>query len=270
MHPLILDALNNTSDYETCYYCTLAVGNLASAIKEEIVPFAKDYCLTLINHLSNPSVQNKLKPHFFTCLGDVFLFMGTEVGTYFQHVMKMSQDAMALVAPESSDPDMVDTRNAMREGVLAMWTSLIHTLADCGQSETMTQWLPMMVQNLQLIAADEYDSDEVVDASALLILDLSSRLGQAVARSVSRSGRAGGGGEGEDVRRRRAKLCLSHACACSPLAVTLSPPQFKESTITFDILSRYRSISPDNVVKADRIASVSRSQTPVDHATCPR
>lgn len=77
-YPILESGLKNYEDWQVCIASVGLVGDIARAIAEDLVPYAKSIMTILWSHLVNSKVHRNVKPQILSVFGDIALQIGED------------------------------------------------------------------------------------------------------------------------------------------------------------------------------------------------
>ncbi|CAH1388967.1 unnamed protein product [Nezara viridula] len=185
--PFLCMGLKNHAEYQVCCAAVGLTGDICRALKNKVLPYCDDIMRLLLENLSDNSVHRSVKPQILSTFGDVALSIGSDFKKYLDVVLHtLMQAAQAQV--DTSDFDMVDWLNELREGIVEAYSGIIqglkgednNTAVSVANLALLEPHIPVMAQFLTCISRDTSKQDKVLAGSAGLVGDLCSAFGPKV------------------------------------------------------------------------------------------
>jgi importin subunit beta-1 len=171
LNPLLLSGLKNFSAYQVCIVAVGTVGDISRNIEGAIQPYCDSIMSALIECLKDQSIHRSVKPPVLSCFGDVAMAIGGAYQPYLQHSMMMLMQAGATKV-DSSDDDLIDYLNMLRESVLEAYVGIIQGLRDGNVLQDFCQYVPPVLRFLSDIAQDPNRDDYVLSKAVGLLGDI--------------------------------------------------------------------------------------------------
>ncbi|XP_039268867.1 importin subunit beta-1-like [Styela clava] len=177
----LFSALRNPTEYQVCIVAVGVVGDICRSIGAQVLQYCDQIMTHLLDDLSDPTVHRTVKPHILSVFGDIALAIGAEFKKYLEVVLQTLQQA-AQARVDTSDYDMVDYLNELREGCLESYTGIIQGLKGDQKDPhpdvlLVKDHIMFILTFVEDIANDEDHSDGVVAASSGLLGDLCTAFG---------------------------------------------------------------------------------------------
>jgi importin subunit beta-1 len=74
--PFLINALNNFEDHQMCYIAIGLVGDICSALGDQVLPFCETFINVAGRLLENPNAHRTIKPACLSLIGDIALAIG--------------------------------------------------------------------------------------------------------------------------------------------------------------------------------------------------
>jgi len=183
--------LNNTQEYQVCQAAVGVVGDIARAIKGQLMPYCDKILHFLLQNLGKPELNKSIKPIIITCIGDIAVAIGSLFNKHFEVVMNMLKQAgdtviQANLAEAEDKEELIEYLNALRESIFEAYTGIFVSLVS---SKTADKIWPHLINTIlplvNNVYADQYHSEEVAAAAIGLLGDIASSLGQRVRSTLS-------------------------------------------------------------------------------------
>lgn len=174
--PYLFNGLKNHAEYQVCGAAVGLTSDLCRALKNKIFPYCNNIMTLLLENLSNETVHRSVKLQILSVFGDIALSIGPEFKTYLDVVLRTLEQASHAVV-DTSDYDMIDYLNDLRDSVLEAYTGIIQGLKGDGTTPPhalalIEPTVPFIIQFITTIAQDREHSDSNVAAAAGLLGDL--------------------------------------------------------------------------------------------------
>lgn len=173
--------LKNHSEYTVCCAAVGLTGDICRVLKTKIAPYCDEIMHLLIENLGVANLHRMVKPQILSVFGDMALGIGPEFQKYLMVVLQMLQQA-AQLRVDTSDYEMVEYLNELRESVLEAYTGIIQGLK--GPDKVPNQDVKVLephvtaiVSFVVTVAQDPEINDQIIAIMAGLIGDLCSAFG---------------------------------------------------------------------------------------------
>lgn len=182
--PFLITGLKNHEEHQVCQAAVGVTGDVCRALTVQIMPFADEIMLLLLEKLGDNNVHRSIKPQILGVFGDLALAIGPEFKNYLEVVLQtLNQASNAQV--DKSDYDMIEYLNELRESCLEAYTGIIQGLKGTGTTPNadiglLNTHVPNMVQFIRNIALEEDHSDQVIAAACGVIGDLCTAFGLSI------------------------------------------------------------------------------------------
>ena len=125
--PYLYMGLKNHQEYQVCCVAVGLVGDICRGLRTKILPYCDEIMTMLMENLSNSQLHRSVKPQILSVFGDIALSIGPDFKKYLNVVLQMLLHA-TQVNVDTSDYDMIDYLNQLRESVLEAYTGIIQGL----------------------------------------------------------------------------------------------------------------------------------------------
>jgi len=190
-HECLYIGLGNVQEYQVCQAAVGVVGDIARAIKSQLMPYCDKIVILLLQDLQKQELHKNIKPSIITCFGDIAVAIGTLFGKYMEVVMSMLKQAgdtvMQTNITETEDQDdLIDYLNYLRESIFEAYTGIFQALVSAKSPDKI---MPHLVNAILPLVSNVYQdnnhSEEVAAAAIGLLGDIASSLGQRVKTPLS-------------------------------------------------------------------------------------
>jgi importin subunit beta-1 len=171
LNPLLLNGLKNFSAYQVCIVVVGTVGDISRSIEGAIQPYCDSIMSALIECLKDQSIHRSVKPPVLSCFGDIAMAIGGAYQPYLQLSMMMLMQAGATKV-DSTDDDLIDYLNILRESVLEAYVGIIQGLRDGNVLQEFGQYVPPILRFLSDMAQDPNRDDYVLSKAVGLLGDI--------------------------------------------------------------------------------------------------
>ena len=111
---------------QVCQVAVGVVGDLSRALEEDFIPISDDVMKLLLEHLQNNLIERSVKPHIFSCMGDIALAVGPFFERYMVYVMRMLEQASTIKAADLEEDEKYDYLNELRTSILEAYTGNVN------------------------------------------------------------------------------------------------------------------------------------------------
>lgn len=179
--PYLYMCLKNNQEYQVCCAAVGLTGDICRNLKAKVLPYCNDIMGMLLLNLDNANLHRSVKPQILAAFGDVALSIGSNFVPYLEMVLTMLLHA-SQVRVDTSDFDMMDYLNELRESVLEAYTGIIQGLKGPGsvalpEISLIENHLGHIINFVKSIAQDGDVTDTNIAIAAGLIGDLCSAYG---------------------------------------------------------------------------------------------
>lgn len=179
--PYLYMGLKNHQEYQVCCAAVGLTGDICRGLKSKILPYCDDIMTCLLDNLGNPNLHRSVKPQILSAFGDMALSIGPAFVKYLHVVLQMLLHA-SQVQVDTSDFDMMEYLNELRESVLEAYTGIIQGLKGVEKTPNpdvfrMEQHVPHIINFIKTIAQEGDCTDSIIAITAGLIGDLCSAFG---------------------------------------------------------------------------------------------
>ena len=182
--PYLYIGLKNHQEYQVCVTAVGLTGDIFRALKLKALPYCDEVMTLLLENLRDNTVHRSVKPQILSVFGDIVLSIGPEFKKYLDVVLNTLVQASQLQV-DTSDYDMVDYLNELREGVLDAYTGIIQGLKGDGPTPNrdlvvLEQHIPYIIQFVLTVAQDAESTDSVIAVAAGIVGDLCATFSAAI------------------------------------------------------------------------------------------
>lgn len=124
--------LRATNQAQVCTAAVGAVGDVCRALKVQIKPYCPKFIEALLASLSK--VNNSVRPHIISCVGDIAIAIGGHFTPYLQRVSQMLVHA-GQIQKKQDDEDFNFYVDQLRESVFDCYTGILHGLSNDKQQD---------------------------------------------------------------------------------------------------------------------------------------
>lgn len=103
IYPLLRDAMRNHSDYNTCKFAIIAMGDVARVLQKDFAPVAAEVVDILKGILVNQEIMRSVKPPALSGFADIALAIGTAIEPYLPTMLLIVSSAAKTPIPVSGD-----------------------------------------------------------------------------------------------------------------------------------------------------------------------
>jgi len=177
--PYLAYGLKNYEEYQVCSVAVGVVGDISRALNAKILPYCDEIITLLLQNLQNPLLNRNVKPPILSCFGDIALAISGEFVKYLAVVMHMLQQASTATV-DTSDYDLVDYLNQLREGIFEAYTGIIQGLRSDNAADHFLPFVNHVVSFVGFVFADSTRTESVTRAALGVLGDLAHALGSKV------------------------------------------------------------------------------------------
>ncbi|XP_019853838.1 PREDICTED: importin subunit beta-1 isoform X2 [Amphimedon queenslandica] len=174
----LIAALKNYNDVQVCQAAIGLVGDLCRSLSVNLIPYCENIMQIMVDTLSNPTVHRSIKPPILSTIGDIALAIGSQFMIYCAPVLGILEQASRTQSENSSDLDMLDYLNELREGCLEGYTGIVQGLKGDKENEVSSDiqlivpHLPWILAFIEIIGNEQEKTDSVIAGAAGLLGDL--------------------------------------------------------------------------------------------------
>jgi len=174
--PFLVPGLKNYEEHQVCSVAVGVVGDVSRALGTKILPFCDELVTLLLQDLQNPVLNRNVKPPILSCFGDLALAIGGEFVKYLDFVMNMLQQASTTTV-DTSDYDLLDYLNQLREGIFEAYTGIIQGLRSDNAADHILPHVNHIVNFVGYVSTDNSRSETVTRGALGVLGDLAHALG---------------------------------------------------------------------------------------------
>eukprot|EP00918_Siedleckia_nematoides_P090441 GHVU01198764.1.p1 GENE.GHVU01198764.1~~GHVU01198764.1.p1 ORF type:complete len:441 (+),score=130.43 GHVU01198764.1:190-1323(+) len=154
--PHLQMGLKNYEDVSLCKTCVDAAGMLCTKLRTDMQPLAAGLLQELHEILTNPLVDQAIKPVVMTTVGDIAMAIGVDFHQFFdvfKPLLVQAANAQYSDGPLYND-DWVAYIISLREGVLAAYTGMLHGYRDTTAAASLAPELGEVLRLVEQIVRD--------------------------------------------------------------------------------------------------------------------
>ncbi|KAF9115410.1 karyopherin beta [Mortierella sp. AM989] len=169
--PFLFNALQNHEEYQLCSIAVGLIGDICRSLGAQSATYCDNFMTTLLQNLQSPVLHRNVKPAILSCFGDIALAIEGRFGTYLDVTMTVLAQACNIRA-ESSDYDMIDYVNQLREGIVDAYVGIVQGLKAGDCSALLTPHLVHVFNFLNVVYNDPERTDTLLRSMIGLLGDL--------------------------------------------------------------------------------------------------
>eukprot|EP01114_Cavostelium_apophysatum_P022766 TRINITY_DN834_c0_g1_i1.p1 TRINITY_DN834_c0_g1~~TRINITY_DN834_c0_g1_i1.p1 ORF type:complete len:849 (-),score=280.63 TRINITY_DN834_c0_g1_i1:274-2820(-) len=178
--PLVL-GLKSVEEFQVVSVSVGVVGDVSRALGQKMAPFCDEIVQLLLHGLQNPLMHRSVKPTIISCFGDIALAIGGAFVPYLGVVMNMLQQAASTTVTDTSDAELVDYLNDLREAIFEAYTGIVQGLrGDNVAEQNLLPYLNNMIQLCGVVAPDNNRPESVTRGALGLLGDIAHAMGNKV------------------------------------------------------------------------------------------
>eukprot|EP00298_Acanthocystis_sp_HF-20_P016132 c21387_g1_i2.p1 GENE.c21387_g1_i2~~c21387_g1_i2.p1 ORF type:complete len:853 (-),score=331.88 c21387_g1_i2:106-2664(-) len=164
--------LQNHQESEVCNIAVGVVGDLTRSLDRGFEKYSNDIVTILLQDISDPRLDNYVKPPIFAVLGDIALAVRGKFVSYLGHVMPLLFEACALQVDGDEDDRVSDYLNQLRQSLLDAFVGILQGLNDDKRIDTCAPYLEKIFQFIRTVALDDSKDEDVLKTALSLLGDL--------------------------------------------------------------------------------------------------
>ncbi|KAF9209269.1 karyopherin beta [Haplosporangium sp. Z 27] len=169
--PFLFNALQNHEEYQLCSIAVGLIGDICRSLGAQSATYCDNFMTTLLQNLQSPVLHRNVKPAILSCFGDIALAIEGQFGAYLDVTMTVLAQACNIRAA-SSDYDMIDYVNQLREGIVDAYVGIVQGLKAGDRSALLTPHLEHVFDFLSAVYNDPERTDTLLRNMIGLIGDL--------------------------------------------------------------------------------------------------
>ncbi|KAL6577375.1 hypothetical protein OROMI_011651 [Orobanche minor] len=148
--------LQNSEEHQVCVISVRVVGDICRALDDKILPYCDGIMTDLHKHLSSRELHCSVKPHIFSCFGDIALAIGEHFEKYMGPDLPMMQGASEECAQmDYSDEEMIAYGNQLRRSIFEAYSGILQGFKN-SKAKLMLPHAPELLQFVECVAKDEH------------------------------------------------------------------------------------------------------------------
>jgi len=181
--PFLSLGLSNSEEHQVCAVAVGVVGDICRALEAKVLPYCDEVVHLLLRNLQNPALNRNVKPPILSCFGDIALAIGGQFEKYLQVTMTMLHQA-SQTEVDTSNPDLVDYLQLLREGIFEAYTGVLQGLRADNKNEAFIPYTENAMTLVHQVAeqisrqGDDQPGDDVIRAAVGVVGDMAMTLGQ--------------------------------------------------------------------------------------------
>ena len=125
--------------------------------------------------LQSPLLHRNVKPHILSCFGDIALAIGPAFEAYLSTAMAVLQQAsMVQNAPESTDYEMMEYVNDLREGIAEAYVGIVSGFRSADKADVLLPYMDYTIAFIGIVASDMDRSETLLRNTIGLLGDIAS------------------------------------------------------------------------------------------------
>ena len=128
VYPLLIAAMKNTDEHDTCKYAIMAVSDVARALGARFEPVAGEVVDVLKGILQKQDVMRSLKPPALAAFADVAIALGPRIEEYLINILAIVKSAAKTDIPPD-DEDLAEYLTEVRKAAIEAWSCLLLAFA---------------------------------------------------------------------------------------------------------------------------------------------
>eukprot|EP00298_Acanthocystis_sp_HF-20_P016134 c21387_g2_i1.p1 GENE.c21387_g2_i1~~c21387_g2_i1.p1 ORF type:complete len:856 (-),score=317.86 c21387_g2_i1:49-2616(-) len=169
--PFVKLGLQNHLEFEVCNVAVGTVGDLSRALDRSFEKYSDEIVTILLQNLSDPKLDDSVKPAIFGVLGDIALAVRGKFVTYLNHVIPIIVQACQITV-EDDDEDVIEYVNELRQSIFDALVGIVQGLGDANRCDALVPHLGSFFGYIQLVARDESRDIELLRSAVSLTGDL--------------------------------------------------------------------------------------------------
>eukprot|EP01126_Amoeba_proteus_P036009 TRINITY_DN3649_c0_g2_i6.p1 TRINITY_DN3649_c0_g2~~TRINITY_DN3649_c0_g2_i6.p1 ORF type:complete len:720 (-),score=104.18 TRINITY_DN3649_c0_g2_i6:126-2285(-) len=173
--PHLLNALQNSAEYQVCCVAVGLVGDISRALGLKLLPYCDQIITILLRNLQSKDLERSVKPPILSAFGDIALAIGGYFDKYLEVVMYMLMQAAETVMKthiKVDDFDNLDYINQLREGICEAYTGIIQGLRTDKKVDKIQNNVEVIIRFISHIAQDQNRTEAVTRDAVGIIGDL--------------------------------------------------------------------------------------------------
>lgn len=185
LKPFLITALRNFQAYQLCKIAVATVTDICTSIEGAVQPYCDEIMQALIECLKDSAIHRSVKPPVLACFGEIAMAIGAAYEPYLQLSAMLLMQASSAKIPDETDEDLIEYFNTLRESILDAYIGIIQGLQDGNLIQHFVQYVPSVLQFLQLLAADPHRDEMVLNKSIGVIGDIARSMGPQIKQQLN-------------------------------------------------------------------------------------
>jgi len=181
----LAQGLKSYEEFQVVTVSVGVVGDIARGIKIKIAPYCDEILNLLLQGLGSPQMNRSVKCPIIATFGDIALAISGRFVAYLGVVMNILQQASTTTI-DTSDPDLVDYLNSLRQSIFEAYTGIVQGLySERVADPNLLPYINNMIHLCAAVSADSNRSEECLEGALGLLGDISSALGTKVKQQLT-------------------------------------------------------------------------------------
>lgn len=173
--PFLVEGLRNHEEHQLCTISVGIVGDVCRSLGENASRYTETLILALLEDLQSPLLHRNVKPHILSCFGDIALAIGPAFEAYLSTAMAVLQQAsMVQNAPESTDYEMMEYVNDLREGIAEAYVGIVSGFRSADKADVLLPYMDYTIAFIGIVASDMDRSETLLRNTIGLLGDIAS------------------------------------------------------------------------------------------------
>ncbi|KAE8099143.1 hypothetical protein FH972_017147 [Carpinus fangiana] len=169
--------LQNFEEYQVCSITVGVVGDISRALDDKVLQFCDGIMKHLLSDLGSNELHRSVKPHIFSCFGDIALAIGEHFERYVLFVVQAMQQAAAVCAQlDANDEELMEYGNQLRRSIFEAYSGILQGFKD-SKPEVMLPYASHLLQFIEVVFLDRQRDESVTKAAVAVMGDLADALG---------------------------------------------------------------------------------------------
>ncbi|KAB1224471.1 Importin subunit beta-1 [Morella rubra] len=176
-YPYLEMELQNFEEYQVCSITVGVVGDICRALDGKVLQFCDGIMKHLLNDLGSNELHRSVKPHIFSCFGDIALAIGEHFERYVLYAVQAMQQAAEVCAHiNADDEELMEYGNQLRRSIFEAYSGILQGFKD-SKPEVMLPYAAHLVQFIEFVFLDRQRDEFVTKAAVAVMGDLADALG---------------------------------------------------------------------------------------------
>lgn len=176
-YPYLEMGLQNFEEYQVCSITVGVVGDICRALDEKVLQFCDGIMKHLLSNLGSSELHRSVKPHIFSCFGDIALAIGEHFERYVLYAVQAMQQAAQVCAQlDASDEELMEYGNQLRRSIFEAYSGILQGFKD-SKPDVMLPYAAHVLQFIELVFLDRQRDESVTKAAVAVMGDLADALG---------------------------------------------------------------------------------------------